>query len=74
MLDSTASKVSATAGGLVTCGGLGTFLYGFHSKTWRGTGFLFFGVGLFWLLATIFRWWPAPPARQRDSRDRAGPG
>ena len=66
MLDSTASKLSAAAGGIVTSAGLGTFVYGIHSKTWRGTGVLFFGVGLFWLLATIFRWWPAPPAKRQS--------
>jgi hypothetical protein len=66
MLDSTASKISATAGGLVTCAGLCTFLYGINSKTWRGTGVLFFGVGLFWVLATFFRWWPAPAKRPRQ--------
>jgi hypothetical protein len=68
MLESTASKLSATAGGLVTAAGLGTFVFGLDSKTWRGTGVLFFGIGLFWVLATIFRWWPAPPAKGQSPR------
>ena len=66
MFHRASEKVSAICGGLLAAGGLSTFVYGLHRRTWRGTGVSLFGLGVYWVLAAAFRWWPLPP----HGRDR----
>ena len=70
MFHRASEKVSAICGGLLAAGGLSTFVYGLHRRTWRGTGVSLFGLGVYWVLAAAFHWWPLPP----DRRERGGSG
>lgn len=63
MLPRTTEKLSAAFGLLLVVTGAAIFFYGIHRRGWRGTGVSLFGLGLFWVLAVAFRWWPLPPER-----------